>query len=150
MFLFGNVTKEKARKTLRKCATTGDFSKAIKQYSRLLEEFPNDPEILNDLGFALITMQQPDKAIPMQKRNDEALEQLKKAIEAASDYIPAGINLVRLLAGVGSSAHQEMAEQINRLQLLGAPISYVTVGDRPAVFFDGGILCEISTSEVEE
>ena len=61
------------------------FERSVTQYRRLLTENPDDYETLTKLGTVLIQM----------KRQNDAIEHLKKAIEVKSDYLPAYLKLAQ-------------------------------------------------------
>ncbi|MDD3626826.1 MAG: protein kinase [bacterium] len=61
------------------------FERSVTQYHRILSENPEDYETLTKLGTVLIQA----------KRHNEAIEQLKKAIEVKPDYLPAYLKLAQ-------------------------------------------------------
>lgn len=63
MFGFGKVTREKAAASLAAAMRSGDFATAARQYRKLAEREPDDPGVMNDLGFAMLECGELDASI---------------------------------------------------------------------------------------
>jgi len=59
MFSFLTVNRERAGEALNR----GDYDSAVRQYRKLLKRSPNDHELLNDLGVALLESDRVEEAL---------------------------------------------------------------------------------------
>lgn len=66
--------KSRAAKALARAFQGGDFQEAVRQYEQALARDPNDHEILNNLGVALLEVGQTAKAVARLKRANEIHE----------------------------------------------------------------------------
>lgn len=76
MSIFG-ITKKKALALFREACQTGNFSKAIPAYEKLITKINGDHELYNDLGFMYLELKQFKKSE----------ENFKKAVELSENAI---------------------------------------------------------------
>ena len=100
---------------------TGDYPGAIRAYRRGLESEPENPELLNSLGFSLFQM----------GRSEEAIEALEEALEADPTHWKAHNNLALASVDLGEL---ELAEAHYRESLALQP--------QPAIYNDLGFVLE--------
>ncbi|MCH2187725.1 tetratricopeptide repeat protein [Myxococcota bacterium] len=100
---------------------TGDYPGAIRAYRQGLESEPQNPELLNSLGFSLFQM----------GRSEEAIEALEGAVEADPTHWKAHNNLALASVDLGEL---ELAEAHYRESLALQP--------QPAIYNDLGFVLE--------
>ncbi|MDG2049340.1 MAG: tetratricopeptide repeat protein [Myxococcota bacterium] len=100
---------------------TGDYPGAIRAYRRGLEAEPENPELLNSLGFSLFQL----------GRSEEAVEALEEALEADPSHWKAHNNLALASVDLGEL---ELAEAHYRESLSLRP--------QPAIYNDLGFVLE--------